>query len=196
MQQSGEHHIPAPRARVWEALNDAEVLAACLDGCEKLERVADDRFDALIKAKVGPVSATFTGVITLHDIDPPSSYQLQVEAKGGAAGFGKGTADVGLRDADGGGTTLSYEVNASVGGKLAQIGSRLIDGVARKMADSFFNQFVERLGGDAGGAREAGDSDAMSQAPGELIAEPEQRPRWPLWLGVAIVLIVGLALAL
>lgn len=154
MEMSGEQRIPAPREVVWEALNDPEVLKASIPGCESLERnEAGDGFDAQVRAKVGPVSAKFGGTVTLSDINPPESYTISGEGKGGAAGFAKGGARVSLVQ-DGDETLLSYAAEAKVGGKLAQLGSRLIDGTARKMADDFFTRFsqivVERHGGGAG----------------------------------------------
>ncbi len=153
MDMKGESRIEAPRAKVWDALNDPEVLKASIAGCEELEKTSDNTFTAKVRAKVGPVSARFTGEVTLKDIDPPNGYTIQGEGKGGAAGFAKGGADVRLEE-DGDATILSYEVNATVGGKLAQIGSRLINSTARKMADDFFAKFKEKVEG-AGGNAEA-----------------------------------------
>ncbi|WP_300006977.1 carbon monoxide dehydrogenase subunit G [Pseudonocardia sp.] len=144
MDMSGEIRIPAPREVVWKALNDPDVLKASIPGCETLERTADDAFSAKVKAAVGPVKATFTGDVKLTDINPPESYTISGEGKGGAAGFAKGGAEVKLTE-DGDETVLSYEVKATVGGKLAQIGSRLIDSTARKMADKFFANFTEQV---------------------------------------------------
>jgi carbon monoxide dehydrogenase subunit G len=132
---------------VWEALNDPSVLKDCIYGCEALERVTDTEFKVGLIAAIGPVKARFSGKLLLADVNAPHSYALAFEGSGGAAGFGKGTANVVLsQDGSGGtGTKLSYTAKATVGGKLAQIGSRLIDGVARKMADDFFAKFSERL---------------------------------------------------
>ena len=142
MRQSGEHRIEAQRGAVWAALNDPDVLARCIDGCEEMRQVGDDAFVAKVRAMVGPVSALFEGEVKLADLDPPKSYRLLVSAKGGAAGFGKGEASVSLEE-DGGATVLRYEVEGSVGGKLAQVGQRLVDAVARKTADDFFERFAE-----------------------------------------------------
>ncbi len=144
MQMSGEYRIEAPRQRVWQALNDPEVLKRCLPGCEALERTSDSSFSAKIKAKVGPISAKFAGAVTLSDLNPPESYVIAGEGKGGAVGFAKGSAAVRLSE-DGSGTVLSYQAEAQVGGKLAQIGSRLIQGTANKMADDFFGRFAAEL---------------------------------------------------
>lgn len=146
MDMKGEHDIPAPREAVWAALNDPDVLKDCITGCQSLERTGDNGFEATVKAKVGPVSATFKGAVELTDIDPPNGYRIVGEGKGGAAGFAKGGATVRLTDLPDGGTKLSYDVDAQVGGKLAQIGSRLIDSTAKKMAGEFFSKFVERVG--------------------------------------------------
>ncbi|MGV6811660.1 MAG: SRPBCC family protein [Brevirhabdus sp.] len=144
MEMSGTRTIAADRATVWAALNDADVLKACVPGCEELTGTPEDGFDAVVKQKVGPVKATFKGGVTLSDVDAPNSYRITGEGKGGVAGFAKGGAVVTLSDVEGG-TELSYEVEAKVGGKLAQLGSRLIDGFARKMADQFFERFQETV---------------------------------------------------
>jgi carbon monoxide dehydrogenase subunit G len=154
MQQSGEYRIDAPVSAVWQALNDPDVLARCIDGCQAMERVGDDAFRASVKAKVGPVSALFTTDLTLTDIVPERTYTLRANVKGGPAGFGKGAATVTLID-EGAATLLRYDVQGSVGGKLAQVGQRLIDGAARKMADDFFEKFSETLAPAAGQAAPA-----------------------------------------
>jgi len=153
MDMTGEQLIPAPRARVWDALNDPEILRQSIPGCETIDKVSDTEFNAKVVAKVGPVRATFTGNVKLTDIDPPNGYRIGGEGKGGAAGFAKGGAEVKLTDAPDQATLLSYKVDAQVGGKLAQIGSRLIDGTARKMADDFFGRFAAAVSPDgaAGG---------------------------------------------
>jgi uncharacterized protein len=140
MEMSGEQHILLPQQRVWEALNDPEILKACIPGCESIERVSDNEYKVALTAAIGPVKAKFSGKLLLSDINPPNSYSLAFEGSGGAAGFGKGGAQVSLAP-EGGGTLLTYKATASVGGKLAQIGSRLIEGVAKKMSDDFFARF-------------------------------------------------------
>ncbi len=142
MDISGEFEIPASRQQVWEALNDPEVLAQCIPGCESIERESDTELLAKMKAKIGPVKARFESRILLTNLNPPQSYTISGEGKGGPAGFGKGSADVTLAEADGA-TTLSYTATLQVGGKLAQVGSRLVGGAARKIADDFFSKFVE-----------------------------------------------------
>jgi hypothetical protein len=141
MEMHGEMRIPAPRAAVWEKLNDPETLKACIPGCETVEKVSDTEFTAKLTARVGPVKASFSGKVTLTDMNPPAGYTITGEGTGGVAGFAKGSAKVSLDDA-GAETVLRYGVQAQVGGKLAQIGSRLIDATSRKMADDFFNRFV------------------------------------------------------
>jgi len=141
MDMHGERHIPAPRQRVWERLNDPDTLKNCIPGCESVDKLSDTEFTAKVTARVGPVKATFTGKVTLSDLDPPAGYTISGEGVGGVAGFAKGSAIVALEEADGE-TVLRYGVQAQVGGKLAQIGSRLIDATARKMADESFSRFV------------------------------------------------------
>jgi len=141
MDMHGELRIPAPREEVWKRLNDPETLKNCIPGCESVEKVSDTEFTAKLVARVGPVKANFSGKVTLTDLNPPASYTITGEGTGGVAGFAKGSARVALDDA-GGETVMRYGVQAQVGGKLAQIGSRLIDATSRKMADEFFNRFV------------------------------------------------------
>ena len=142
MDISGEFDIPASREQVWEALNDPDVLAQCIPGCESIERESDTAFVAKMKAKIGPVKARFESRILLSNLNPPQSYTISGEGKGGPAGFGKGSADVTLAEIDGN-TTLHYTAKLLVGGKLAQVGSRLVGGAARKIANDFFGKFVE-----------------------------------------------------
>ncbi len=142
MDISGEFDIPANCQQVWEALNDPEVLAQCIPGCESIERESDTEFLAKMKAKIGPVKARFESRILLSNLNPPQSYTISGEGKGGPAGFAKGSADVTLAEIDGN-TTLHYTATLQVGGKLAQVGSRLMGGAARKIADDFFSKFVE-----------------------------------------------------
>jgi carbon monoxide dehydrogenase subunit G len=141
MDISGEYPIAAPRAVVWAALNDPDILKSVIAGCEELVRDGDG-FTATVVAKVGPVKAKFGGRITLSDVDPPNGYTITGEGQGGAAGFAKGSAKVTLDEDGNGGTVLKYTAGAQIGGKLAQIGSRLIEGTARKMADDFFSAFA------------------------------------------------------
>ncbi|CAO3435213.1 SRPBCC family protein [Azospirillum endophyticum] len=145
MDMSGSHRIEASREAVWAALNDPDILRQCIPGCEEVVRQSDTEMTAKVVAKVGPVSAKFAGKVTLSDLDPPNGYTITGEGSGGAAGFGKGGATVTLSDEDGA-TLLSYTAKAQVGGKLAQIGSRLVDATARKMAEEFFSRFTQVVG--------------------------------------------------
>ena len=152
MELKGSRLIAADRATVWARLNDAETLKACIPGCQELTGSPEEGFEAVVTQKVGPVKATFKGKVTLTDVVPPESYRIVGEGSGGIAGFAKGAAAVHLTDAEGG-TELVYDVDAAVGGKIAQLGARLIGGFARKMADEFFDRFqaqVEGPGAEAG----------------------------------------------
>jgi len=141
--------IPVAQSIVWNALNDPDILKDCLPGCHSFDRTGEDSFEVALIAKVGPVKATFKGEVTLNDVMPPNSYRISGSGIGGVAGFAKGGAEVHLESIEGSTVTLmSYRVTASVGGKLAQIGSRLVTGAAKKMANDFFRGFVRTLSGD------------------------------------------------
>ena len=140
MTMSGEYQIAAPREVVWQKLNDTETLKACIPGCESLEKLSDTEFQAVAVNRIGPVKAKFKGKVKLTDLDPPNGYKISGEGDGGIAGFAKGGATVGLTEKDGG-TLLTYNVEAQIGGKLAQIGQRLVNGAAKKLADEFFQKF-------------------------------------------------------
>lgn len=144
MDMSGEYQIPASRESVWDALNDPEILKACIPGCESLEKTSETEMTASVTAKVGPVKAKFKGAVTLSNLDPPKSFKMSGEGKGGPAGFAKGGADITLIE-DGDATILNYVVKAQVGGKLAQLGSRLVDSTAKRMADSFFGNLAAKF---------------------------------------------------
>jgi len=145
MDMTGERRIAAPREVVWDALNDPPTLKASIPGCESLEKTSDNQMKATAAVKLGPISARFNGAVTLSDIDPPNSYTITGEGQGGVAGFAKGGAKVFLTD-DAGATLLKYQVNAQVGGKLAQLGARLIDATAKQMAEQFFTKFSDEVG--------------------------------------------------
>ena len=145
MTMAGSVTLPADRATVWEALNDPAVLKRSIPGCQELDRSEDGGFTATAKVSIGPVKATFKGKVMLSDIDPPNGYTISGEGQGGVAGFAKGGARVRLEDAEAGGTVLGYDVEAQVGGKIAQLGGRLINGVAKKYADEFFANFAKAL---------------------------------------------------
>ena len=141
MTMTGEVQLAAPRQAVWDKLNDPEVLKACIPGCQSLDVIGENEFQAVATNRVGPVKATFKGKVRLTDIDPPNGYKISGEGDGGIAGFAKGGATVTLTDKDGG-TLLSYNVEAQIGGKLAQLGQRLVNGAAKKLADDFFVRFA------------------------------------------------------
>lgn len=145
MEIKGEYRIAASREKVFAALNDVAILQACIPGCESLEKSSDTEMKAKVRMRIGPVSASFTGKVTLSDLDPPNGYKISGEGQGGAAGFAKGGAVVTLAE-EGAETVLSYNVDAQVGGKIAQVGARLIDGTARKLADEFFSKFAAMVG--------------------------------------------------
>jgi carbon monoxide dehydrogenase subunit G len=193
MDMTGEHQIRAPRQVVWEGLNDPEILKQSIAGCEELNKTADNEFQAQVTAKVGPVKAKFSGKVTLSDLDPPNGYTISGEGSGGAAGFAKGGAKVSLEDGPDGGTTLKYQVHAQIGGKLAQIGSRLIDGAARKMADEFFSAFSAAVEARAGTAAAPAGAVAAAPAaiPGGAAPQPSTSPSKGLppavWIGGLIV---------
>jgi len=147
MELAGTNVIAAQRAKVWAKLNDADTLRACIPGCTELTGSPETGFEATVVQKVGPVKATFKGAVSLSNVVPGESYKISGEGKGGVAGFAKGGADVSLRDVEGG-TELTYKVEALVGGKLAQLGNRIIGGFARKMADQFFEKFQENVEAD------------------------------------------------
>jgi uncharacterized protein len=178
MEMTGEQLIPVPQEKVWQGLNDPEVLKACIAGCESIDRVSDNEYKLVIVAAVGPVRAKFTGKLMLADLNPPNSYSLSFEGSGGAAGFGKGGAQVSLKT-EGSSTRLSYSAKASVGGKLAQVGSRLIDGVAKKMADDFFTAFNEKL---------AGASPRADDVTVPVGAKNKIHPAW--WVAGAVLLLL------
>ena len=144
MKQVGDYKILAPREAVWDALNDPDILGSCILGCESVEKIDETHFNISLKAKVGLVNGKMKVQVELADLVPPESYVIRGGAKGGAAGFAKGAASVKLIEEEGG-TRLFYEVDANIGGKLAQVGSRLIDGAARKIADGFFSKFAQRM---------------------------------------------------
>jgi uncharacterized protein len=178
MEMSGEERIPASQADTWAALNDPEMLKACVPGCESIERLADNEYQILMVARIGPVSAKFKGKLALSDLDPPNSYAIAFEGQGGAAGFGKGSARVQLVP-DGDGTLLRYQAKANVGGKLAQIGSRLVDAASKKISQDFFAAFNEKVGAlHGGGAAHAAAHDTAyhDEAPPEPVARDPDLP--------------------
>jgi carbon monoxide dehydrogenase subunit G len=201
MDMTGEYRIPAPRDKVWAALNDPETLKASLPGCETLERTADDAFAATVVAKVGPVRAKFNGQVTLSDLHPPESYKISGEGKGGAAGFAKGGAEVRLAEDGPDATVLTYTAKADVGGKLAQLGSRLIDATAKKMADEFFENFRNQLtpapapeAAPAAAPEAAAPTPVATAAPSEGLGGLAQNKF--VWAAAAVVVLMIIALLL
>jgi carbon monoxide dehydrogenase subunit G len=150
MEMTGEQLIPAPQQDTWKALNDPEILKACIPGCESIESIGENEYSVLMVARVGPVSAKFKGKLHLSDIRPPASYSMAFEGQGGPAGFAKGGAQVSL-STEGDQTRLRYQAKANIGGKLAQIGSRLIDAAAKKVSDDFFRAFNEKVAAQSAG---------------------------------------------
>ena len=173
MKMNGEIRVPTDRDTVWRALNDPEVLKDCLPGCQEIEKTSETEMTATLVIKVGPVKATFAGGVTLSDLDPPNGYTISGQGQGGAAGFASGEAKVRLV-ADGGETVVHYDVDAKVGGKLAQIGSRLIDSTAKKLSKQFFDSLAEKLGGSEDAEAEDAAEPAASARP-----EPPDDPAPP-----------------
>ena len=173
MELKGEQLIPADQQTVWDALNNPDILKKSIAGCESFEKAGDDGFEAVVAAKIGPVKAKFSGLVRLSNLNPPESYTIAGEGKGGAAGFAKGGAHVTLSAVEGG-TLLAYEVEANVGGKLAQLGSRLINATAKKMAADFFEKFAKTIAGpevEADADGETPESQAEPAVPAEELAK-------------------------
>lgn len=175
MDMAGEYRIPAPRNKVWDALNDPEILKQAIPGCEELTKTSETELDAKVTAKVGPVKAKFNGHVRLENINAPESYSIVGEGKGGAAGFAKGGADVHLKD-DGVDTILTYSAKAEVGGKLAQIGSRLVQGAAKKTADDFFGKFSQIVGEGHAATAAAAPAGPVGEPAPAAEAEPAPAP--------------------
>jgi hypothetical protein len=178
MEMISEQRIDASRGKIWEALNNTEILKNSMPGCESFESTGENSFEAKITVKVGPVKAKFKFNVNLTDIDPPNGYTINGEGQGGAAGFAKGSASVNLTE-DGSATILAYNVKANVGGKLAQLGARLIDGAARKMADEFFGNFIGIMSGDSSASEPAPSDTAATQQPASV-------PKW-VWITAAVL---------
>lgn len=184
MDMTGTERINAPREVVYQALNDPEILKAAIPGCDEIEKLSDTELAASVTTRVGPVKATFKGSVVLSDLDPPNGYTISGSGKGGAAGFAKGGATVRL-EPDGEATILHYDVKADVGGKLAQLGSRLVDSTAKKLAGDFFASFGQLVGEPAGEA--PAEAAQAAQAP----AQVEGASRWWIWaLGAAVAVLI------
>jgi carbon monoxide dehydrogenase subunit G len=193
MEIKGEYRIAAARDKVFAALNDPAVLQACIPGCESLEKTSDTEMKARVRLRIGPVSATFGGKVTLSDIDPPNGYKISGEGQGGAAGFAKGGAVVKLRD-DAGSTVLNYDVDAQVGGKIAQVGARLIDGTAKKLADEFFGKFATMMApAPAADTNGAATGAVTVQSPPPAAATQRGYRHWLIIaVGAAVLIVVFL----
>ena len=188
MDMQGSRQLAVTQQQAWDALNDPQVLQRCIPGCDKVEATGQGQYAVGLSLKIGPVSARFSGKITLSDLQPPSGYTLHFDGQGGVAGFGKGSAQVSLTPADGG-TTLAYTVHAQVGGKVAQLGQRLIDGAARSLAEDFFKRFDEEMQGRHGQttALAQGGGDAANRA----VDTPSKFPAWA-WTVAAFAVIAVL----
>lgn len=194
MDFTGRYVIPAPTETVWAALNDPEILKYCIPGCEQLEKTSPTDFSAVAVLKIGPMKASFRGKVTLSDLDPPFRCKLAGEGQGGVAGFAKGHADVELTP-EGTGTTLTYTAHASVGGKLAQIGQRLIDGAARQIADDFFGRFSQALAALNPAAELEPDPEVEPAPQARIVASPPRDALAPeIWIvglvGVVVILLL------
>jgi len=211
MDMSGERRIPAPREKVWAALNDPEILRSSIPGCETMEKLSEHELKATAAVRIGPISARFSGKVQLLDLDPPNGYRIAGEGQGGVAGFAKGGATVKLTQ-DGDGTLMAYDVKAQIGGKIAQLGARLIDATAKQMADAFFDRFAATVGAPepsvvtvTGGSDDAPPADA----PPTRVAPPPPPPAISLfamipkepgglpmiaWVGSAIFLVIAFML--
>lgn len=196
MEMTGEQIIALPQADVWRGLNDPEILRASLTGCESIELTGENQYKVAMTAAVGPVKAKFAGKLALSDIVPPDSYSITFEGSGGAAGFVKGSAQVALAPApEGPGTKLTYSAKANIGGKLAQVGARLIDGVARKQADDFFKKFNEIMAASAPAAPAAAATPAAASsvsAAAMPAAASESEPFNPLWFVAGTIIVMML----
>ncbi|MCY0857676.1 MULTISPECIES: CoxG family protein [unclassified Cupriavidus] len=190
MEMTQTRQLPIAQQTAWEALNDTELLKQCIPGCESIEPDGDNAYLVALTAAVGPVKARFKGRMALQDIQAPDSYTIQFDGQGGVAGFGKGTAAVTLAP-EGDATVLTYTVNAQVGGKIAQIGSRLVDAAARKMADTFFDRFTAAVSGSGAQGDEPGTDDNVAKdgaaagegsAPDEQNGETKRKRSWTAWI--------------
>ncbi len=202
MEMAGERRIAAPRQKVWEALNDPAVLGASIPGCQSLEKEGDDKFNAVAEIKIGPIGARFKGAVALSDLDAPNGYTISGQGNGGVAGNAKGSARVRLSD-DGAGTIIKYDVDAQVGGRMAQLGGPLIDATAKQMADKFFTRFAEIVGGEAAPVAAAPvaiavDAASPAAAPVSAYVAPASAASmgfpWSWAVAVALAIIAGFLL--
>jgi carbon monoxide dehydrogenase subunit G len=201
MDFSGRYVIPASPEAVWAALNDPEILKYCIPGCEEIEKTSPTDFAAVATLKIGPVKARFRGKVALSDLDPPHRCRLSGEGQGGVAGFAKGGAEVVLTPEGDGGTMLTYTAQATVGGKLAQIGQRLVDGAAKQIADDFFGRFSTALGAAAPAPALTPDPEVEAAAPAPAQTTPKRDVMAPeIWVvglvGVVVILLLILGTVL
>ena len=187
MELTSSQQLALPQARVWAALNDPEILKACIPGCDSVVKLSDSQYEVSITASVGPVKAKFRGKMELVDVNAPNGYTIKFDGQGGAAGFGKGEARVALTP-EGSGTRLDYTATAQIGGKLAQVGSRLVDGVARKMADEFFTRFASTV--DAGAPAPEEPAAAAAAETSVVTTSTGAKPGLPGWVWIAALLVV------
>ena len=198
MKLSGTRQLAAPQADVWAALNDVEVLKRCIPGCQSLEKLADDQLEATVRLKIGPINAKFNGEVTLSDMNPPNSYRISGSGKGGAAGSASGGADVKLEAKDGG-TELSYDVDAKVAGKIAQLGARLIDATAVSLANKFFNNLAAEFGGTAeeptsAAATPAASTGTAPDSSQQLAPSSANSNGWSyIWWAIGGIIVIGAA---
>ena len=191
----GSRHLAVTQQQAWDALNDPEVLKTCIPGCDKVEATGENQYAIGMSVRVGPVAARFNGKIQLADVQPPTSYTLNFEGQGGAAGFGKGSAKVNLSPpAEGSGCDLNYSAQAQVGGKIAQVGQRLVDGVAKSMAEDFFKRFDDEM--QRRHPQAAAAEAAVAQAAAPVATEATMARRMPMWAWVVFGSVVVLALLL
>jgi carbon monoxide dehydrogenase subunit G len=192
MDMSGDKLIAAPKDKVWAALNDPDILKACIPGCESIEKLSETEMKAVAAVKLGPIAARFTGKVLLSDLDPPNGYTISGEGQGGVAGFAKGGASVKLTD-EAGGTKLAYQVNAQIGGKMAQLGARLIDSTAKQMAESFFSKFSAVVAPPAAPPAAVGLADSPYHA---LAEDHDHDPSNPHYFGLPIGVIIAAGVAI
>jgi len=195
MDMTGKYRIPASKQAVWDAMNDPEVLKASIPGCDSVEKISDTELKAKVTLKIGPVKAKFAGDVKLSDMDPPNGYTISGKGKGGAAGFGSGSATVSMTE-DGGETILTYSAKASVGGKIAQVGQRLIDSTSKKLVDEFFANFVEHLAATGVSTPRASDSPAPDDRETNAAKPEKSNKSWLVIAGIIIIGVIALGIAL
>lgn len=182
MEMQGSRQLAVTQQQAWDALNDPEVLKVCIPGCDKIEATGDNQYAVGVAVRIGPVAARFNGKIALSEVNPPHGYTLTFDGQGGAAGFGKGSAKVNLAPNGSNGCELNYSAQAQVGGKIAQVGQRLVDGVAKSMADDFFKRFDQEM------QRRHPQAEAAAATPTAATVEKKPLPAWVWGAGVIVLL--------